>query len=63
MTGWLLLMGLVAAAAGGGWWWMKAHPYGRCRWCGGSGRNPLSTKARFGDCRHCGGKGRKEWKV
>lgn len=63
MNGWLTLAAVAALAGGLGWWWMKAHPLGKCRWCGGSGRNPLSTKKRFGTCKHCDGSGRKEWKV
>ena len=59
----LVLAALVLVAGGVGWLWLKAHPYGKCRWCGGSGRNPLSVKARFGECKHCKGSGRKQWKV
>jgi len=54
---------VVLAAVAGAWWWMKTHPYGRCRWCRGSGKNPLSTEWRSGPCKRCGGTGRREWKV
>ena len=60
---WLALPALALAAAGGAWWWLKAHPSGKCRWCRGSGKNPLSVEWRYGDCRHCNGTGRKQWKV
>lgn len=63
MNGWVELAVAVAVFAGLGWWWMKTHPSGKCRWCGGSGKNPLSTEKRFGKCKHCDGSGRKEWKV
>lgn len=63
MNGWVELAAVVAVFAGLGWWWMKTHPSGKCRWCRGSGKNPLSTEKRFGTCRHCDGSGRKEWKV
>ena len=58
MTGWLVLSGLVAAAGGGARWWWVTHPRVRCRWCRGTGKNPLSTKWREGRCKHCGGSGR-----
>ena len=63
MTGWLVFAAFLLLLASGGWWWMKAHPSGKCRWCGGSGKNPLSTEKRFGTCRHCDGSGRKQWMV
>ena len=58
MAGWLELAALLAAAAVAGRWWWVTHPLVRCLWCGGSGKNRLSTRWREGKCRHCGGTGR-----
>ena len=38
------------------------HPYGRCRRCGGSGRNAGSSARRFGTCKRCKGNGRR-WRA
>lgn len=46
------------AAAGLAVWWvqdLRRHQFGRCWWCGGSGRNRGSTRNRYGRCRHCRG--------
>lgn len=58
MTGWLEFAGLLAVLAGLGRWWWVTHPYTKCRWCRGTGKNPLSTGLREGKCKHCGGTGR-----
>jgi hypothetical protein len=34
-------------------WRLKWHPFGRCYWCGGRGRNPGSTDDEYGFCSHC----------
>jgi hypothetical protein len=47
---------LAAAAAVLAVLWLvdlRQHPFGRCWSCGGSGRNPGSTKKRYGRCRAC----------
>jgi hypothetical protein len=50
---------LAAAVAGANWLWhLRRHPFGKCRWCGGRGQNPGSTRSRFGTCRHCRGQPR-----
>ncbi len=48
---------VVTVPAWLGIWWLRTHQLGRCWRCGGSGKNPLSTKRRKGPCRHCGGTG------
>ena len=53
------LMAVLAGAAFGMWWWLKKHTDTPCGWCGGTGRNPLSTKNHQGKCRHCGGSGKR----
>lgn len=45
---------LALAAATLNWLWhLRRHPYGKCRWCGGTGQNPGSIRSRYGRCTHC----------
>jgi hypothetical protein len=37
------------------WKWARTHRLGPCLWCGGSGKNPFSTRNRWDPCRRCGG--------
>lgn len=54
---------VVVVPAWLGWRWLRTHLIGLCLWCGGTGKNPLSTRTRFGTCRHCGGSGRRTRRV
>jgi hypothetical protein len=48
------LAAIGGGAAGARWIWLLwRHPFGRCRWCGGTGQNPGSVRSRYGRCRHC----------
>jgi hypothetical protein len=57
----LILVILAAGAVSYGYWRfsLRRHPYARCRWCRGSGRNLGSSRGRWGKCTHCGGTGRR----
>ena len=56
MTLWVI----AAAVALAIWLWhLYFHPFGPCRACKGTGRNPGSIRKRFGDCRRCKGNGRR----
>ena len=45
---------LVAGVAGGNWLWhLRRHPFGKCRWCKGTGQNKGSIRTRYGRCTHC----------
>lgn len=56
MSDLITLLILAALLAG---WRISLHiwPFARCRWCGGTGHNPGSTRRRFGFCKHCQGSG------
>jgi len=64
MPHWLSSLAVIAAIAGVAWVWFYAdpkwiRPYGRCRWCKGTGKMPLiSTKYRWNYCPVCHGKPR-----
>lgn len=52
----LAVIAAAGVAGGARWWWLLyRHPYGKCRWCRGTGRNPGSTGERYGLCTHCKG--------
>jgi hypothetical protein len=56
----LLLAGVGLLTAVGYRISLAIHPYTRCPWCRGRGRDYGEVYRRaFGDCRHCKGTGRK----
>jgi hypothetical protein len=59
VTGHEVIALVIATAVA--WWLIRAMlvPYAGCRWCGGTGRNPLSTSRRHGDCWFCHGQRRR----
>lgn len=59
MSGALTLAVIVMLAAAGRVVTLYLWPYGPCRKCDGSGRNPGSRQKRFGQCRRCDGAGRR----
>ncbi len=52
---------LGAAGALLAWYLLRAWlvPHAVCRWCRGSGNNPLSNASRQGDCLFCHGRPRR----
>ena len=54
MANFFALGAIVGAVACARWLWhLWRHPYGKCRWCKGTGQNPGSVRTRYGRCTHC----------
>jgi hypothetical protein len=49
----LFFAGLGVIVGGHRLWGLWRHPFGRCYWCDGSGRNSGSTADEYGFCKHC----------
>jgi hypothetical protein len=61
MTAHRVEIALIIAGGVAGWWLLRAWlvPHAVCRWCHGTGNNPLSSRSRQGDCLFCHGRPRR----